>query len=50
MKTVLTPLAKRIFLPFVLSAAMSAADASVQKKINGSGTTTFIIQMNEWKT
>ena len=32
MKTVLTPLAKRILLPFVLSVAMSAADAAVQNK------------------
>ena len=33
MKSVLTPLAKNILLPFGLSAAMSATDSSIQKKI-----------------
>ena len=32
MKSVLTPLAKNILLPFGLSAAMSATDSSIQKK------------------
>ena len=37
MKTVLTPLAKRVLLPFQLSARMLAADAAIPKKIYGSG-------------
>ena len=32
MKSVLTPLAKNVSLPFGLSAAMSATDAAIQKK------------------
>ena len=32
MKSVLTPLAKNVSLPFALSAAMSATDAAIQKK------------------
>ena len=55
MKSALTPLAKRILLPFGLPAAMSAADASIQKKIYGldspsdlaSRTTTLIISYEE---
>ena len=43
MKSVLTPLAKRVLLPFGLSAGMSAADVAIQKKIYGSGTTALII-------
>ena len=37
MKSVLTPLAKRLSLPLGLSAKMSAADAATRKKIYGSG-------------
>ena len=33
MKGVLTPLAKSVFLPLRLSAGMSAADATIRKKI-----------------
>ena len=33
MKSVLTPLAKSVFLPFGLSAAMSATDLAIQKKL-----------------
>ena len=33
MKNVLTPLAKNVLLPFVLSAAMSVTDAAIQKKL-----------------
>ena len=33
MKSVLTPLVKTVLLPFVLSAAISATDAAIQKKI-----------------
>ena len=35
MKSVLTPLAKNALLPFVLTEAMSARDAAIQKKIYG---------------
>ena len=37
MKSVLTPLAKNVLLPFGLSAAVSATDAAIQKKIYGPG-------------
>ena len=47
MKSVLTPLAKSILLPLGLSAGMSAADAAIQKKIYGSGTTALIISNEE---
>ena len=33
MKSVLTPLAKSVLLPFRLTAAMSATDAVIQKKL-----------------
>ena len=46
MKSVLTLLAKSVLLPLGLSAGMSPADAAIQKKIHGSGTTTLII-LNE---
>ena len=46
MKCVLTPLAKNVFLPFGLSTGMSAADAVIQKKIYGSGSTA-LITLNE---
>ena len=39
MKSVLTPIAKWVLLSRGLSAAMSAPDAAIQKKIYGSGTT-----------
>ena len=47
MKSVLTPLAKNVSLPFGLSAAMSATDAAIQKKNNGSVTTALIISNEE---
>ena len=47
MKSVVIPLAKNVLLPFGLSAGMSAADAVIQKKIYGSGTTALIISNNE---
>ena len=47
MKSVLTPLAKSVFLPLPLSSGMSAADAEIQKKIYGSGTTALIISNEE---
>ena len=33
MKSLLTPLAKSVLIPLVLSAGMSAADATIQKKL-----------------
>ena len=47
MKNVLTPLAKNVLLPFGLSAGMSAADATIQRKIYGSGCTALIISDEE---
>ena len=47
MKSVLTPLAKIILLPLGLSTGMSAADAAIQKKICGSGSTALIISNKE---
>ena len=46
-KSVLTPLAKSFLLPLGLSAGMSAADAVIQNKIYGSGTTVLIISNEE---
>ena len=42
MKSVHTPLAKNVLLPFGLSAAMSATDAAIQKKIHESGIAALI--------
>ena len=39
LKNVFIPLVKTVLLPLGLSAGMSAADAAIQKKIYGSGTT-----------
>ena len=44
------PLAKNVLAPLGITAAASALDAGIQKKIHGSGTTTLIIsneEMNE---
>ena len=49
MRSVLAPLAKSVLLPFGLSVAISVKDASVQKNINGSGTTALIISKKKWK-
>ena len=43
MKNVITPLAKSVLIPLGLTAAASAADAGIHKKILGSGNTTLII-------
>ena len=43
MKKVITPLAKSVLIPLGLTAATSAADAGIHKKILGSGNTTLII-------
>ena len=44
---VAVPLAKNILTPLGITAAASAFDAGIQKKIHGSGTTTLIILNNE---
>ena len=41
------PLEKNIKAPFVITAAASAIDAGIQKRIHGSGTTTLIISNEE---
>ena len=41
------PLAKNVLAPLGLTAAVSAIDGSVQKKMYGSGTTTLIISNDE---
>ena len=46
-KNVLTPLAKSVLIPLGSAAAISAADAAIQKKLHGSGTTTLIIPNEE---
>ena len=47
-KNVIKPLAKSVLIPLGLTAAASAADAGIHKKIVGSGnTTTLIISNNE---
>ena len=50
-KNVIKPLAKSVLIPLGLTAAASAADAGIHKKILGSGhnnnTTTLIISNNE---
>ena len=51
-KNVIKPLAKSVLIPLGLTAAASAADAGIHKKILGSGhnnTTTLIISNNEIK-
>ena len=42
-------LAKNVLIPLRLTAAASAADAGIHKKISGSGTTTLIISNDEMK-
>ena len=46
-KSVIKPLAKSVLIPLGLTAAASAADAGIHKKILGSGTTTLIISNDE---
>ena len=43
------PLAKNVLAPLGITAAASAIDAGIQKKIHGSGTTTLIILNEEMK-
>ena len=44
---VAVPLAKNVLAPLGISAAMSAIDGSIKKKVLGSGTTTLIISNDE---
>ena len=46
-KSLLTSLAKSVLLPLWLSAEILAADAAIQKKMYGSGTTALIIWNGE---
>ena len=46
-KSGLTPLGKNVLLPFGWSTGISAADAAIQKKIYGSGSTASIISNEE---
>ena len=47
MKNVIKPLAKMVLIPLRLTAAASAADTGIHKKILGSATTTLIISHDE---
>ena len=47
MKNVIKPLGKSVLIPLGLTAAASAADAGIHKKILGSGTTALIISNDE---
>ena len=47
MKNVIKPLAKSVLIPLELTAAASAADVGIHKKILGSGNTTLIISNEE---
>ena len=46
-RNVLKPLAKSVLIPLGLTAAASAADAAVHKKMFGPGTTTLVISNEE---
>ena len=46
-KNIIKPLAKSVLIPLGLTAAASAADAGIHKKILGSGNTTLIISNEE---
>ena len=47
MKNVIQPLAKSVLVPLGLTAAASAADAGIHKKVVGSGTATLLILNDE---
>ena len=47
MKSVITPLAKSVLIPLGQTAAASAADAGIHKKILGSGNNTTLIILNK---
>ena len=46
-KNVIMPLAKSVLIPLGFTAAASAADAGIHKKVLGSGNTTLIISNDE---
>ena len=46
-KSIITPLAKSVLIPLGLTAAASAADAGIHKKILGSGNTILVISNKE---
>ena len=46
-KNVIKPLAKSVLIPLGITAAASASDVGINKKILGSGNTTLIISNNE---
>ena len=47
MKNAIKPLPKSILIPLGLTAAASAADAGIHKRILGSGNTTILIISND---
>ena len=47
MKNIIKPLAKNVLIPLGLTAAASAVDAGMRKKIFGSGRATLIISNDE---
>ena len=47
MKNIIQPLAKSVLIPLGLTAATSAADAGIYKKILGSGHNTTLIISND---
>ena len=47
MKNTIKPLPKSILIPLGLTAAVSAADAGIHKRILGSGNTTILIISND---
>ena len=47
MKSVINPLAKSVLIPLALTAAASAADAGIHKKILGSGNNTTVTISNK---
>ena len=48
-KSVINPLAKSVLIPLGLTAAASAADAGIHKKILGTGNTTLITSNKDMK-
>ena len=46
-KNVIKPLAESVWIPLALTAAASAADAGIHKKVLGSGNTTTLIISND---
>ena len=49
MKNVIQPLAKSVLIPLGLTAAASAADAGIHKKVLDSGIATLILTNDEMK-